>query len=81
MVVHILHCNGEILKWCGKKYANLPTQCGHLEVEIPPGCYMVVATWRQAQVLPFHNLMACLRRNITIRKSRATWLREINSIL
>jgi hypothetical protein len=43
--VHILHCNGEILQWCNKKYANLPTKCGHLEVEIPPGCYMVVATW------------------------------------
>jgi hypothetical protein len=43
--VHILHCNGEILQWCDKKYANLPTKCGHLEVEIPPGCYMVVATW------------------------------------
>lgn len=43
--VHILHCNGEILQWCNKRYANLPTSCGHLEVEIPPGCYMVVATW------------------------------------
>jgi hypothetical protein len=43
--IHILHCNGEILQWCGKKYANLPTKCGHLEIEIPPGCYMVVATW------------------------------------
>ena len=43
--VHILHCNGEILQWCDKRYANLPTRCGHLEVEIPPGCYMVVATW------------------------------------
>ena len=43
--VHILHCNGEILEWCGRRYVNLRTKCGHLEVEIPPGCYMVVATW------------------------------------
>jgi len=43
--VHILHCNGEVLKWCDRRYANLPTKCGHLEVEIPPGCYIVVATW------------------------------------
>jgi hypothetical protein len=43
--VHVLHCNGKILEWCGKKYTNLPTKCGHLDVEIPPGCYMVCATW------------------------------------
>ncbi|HEX8143301.1 MAG TPA: hypothetical protein VF553_11940 [Pyrinomonadaceae bacterium] len=46
--VHILHCNGEILKWCGKSYSNLMTKCGHLEIEIPPGCYMVCATWSPA---------------------------------
>jgi hypothetical protein len=43
--VHILHCNGEILEWCGRRYVNLKTECGHLDVEIPPGCYTVVATW------------------------------------
>jgi hypothetical protein len=43
--VHVLHCDGEILNWCDKSYTNLRTKCGHLEVEIPPGCYMVCATW------------------------------------
>ena len=42
--VHILHCDGTILEWCGRKYRDLPTECGHLEVEVPPGCYMVCAT-------------------------------------
>lgn len=42
--VHILHCDGTILEWCGTKYRDLPTDCGHLEVEVPPGCYMVCAT-------------------------------------
>lgn len=46
--VHILHCSGEVLTWCKRAYMNLPTQCGHLEIEIPPGCYMVCATWSPA---------------------------------
>lgn len=48
--VHVLHCNGEILDWCGRKFTNLPTKCGHLEIDIPPGCYMVCATWSPAPV-------------------------------
>ena len=27
----------------GGKYTNLPLRCGHLEVEVPPGCYWVIA--------------------------------------
>lgn len=46
--VHILHCDGELLRWCDRVYTNLPTKCAHLEVEIPPGCYMVCATWSPA---------------------------------
>lgn len=45
--VYVLHCNGDILEWCkdGKpfKYVGIPTVCGHLELEIPPGCYIVGA--------------------------------------
>jgi len=48
--VHILHCEGDLLNWCDKIYTNLPTKCGHLEIEIPPGCYMVCATWSPAPV-------------------------------
>ena len=43
--VHVLHCDGEILNWCNRKFTNLPTNCGHLEVDVPPGCYVVCATW------------------------------------
>ena len=42
--VYITDCGGKILEWCGKKYAGLPAKCGHLEVEIPPGCYSVFAS-------------------------------------
>jgi hypothetical protein len=53
----ILDCKG-ILAWpCGRylnpdgkwqavpngNYRNLPFRCGHLEVELPPGCYWVIA--------------------------------------
>lgn len=53
----VLDCRG-ILEWpCGRyltpegdwgpvpggRYQNLPFRCGHLEVEVPPGCYWVVA--------------------------------------
>src|SRR5438105_12539608 len=41
--VYVLHCNSDILEWCGTKYVGLPTKCGHLEIEIPPGCYIVGA--------------------------------------
>jgi|GEM_PF-1045355 len=55
--VTVFDCNG-ILKWpCGRylapngtwqavpngEYRNLYFNCGHLEVEVPPGCYWVVA--------------------------------------
>lgn len=55
--VTIFDCKG-ILEWpCGRflatdgswqpvpggRYANLPFKCGHLQVEVPPGCYWVVA--------------------------------------
>ena len=43
--VHVLHCDGTILDWCGRHYQNIPTKCGHVEIEVPPGTYLVVATW------------------------------------
>jgi hypothetical protein len=43
--VHILRCDGEIVTWCKRPLTNLKTECGHLEVEVPPGCYVVCATW------------------------------------
>ena len=46
--VHVLHCEGDLLNWCDKVYTNLRTKCGHLEIDVPPGCYMVCATWSPA---------------------------------
>jgi hypothetical protein len=47
--VHVLHCDGTILEWCGTKYRDLETDCGHVEIEVPPGCYMVCATLGPAE--------------------------------
>lgn len=56
----ILDCDG-VLYWpCGRylaidgtwkpvpngKYVNLPFKCGHMEVEVPPGCYWITAAYR-----------------------------------
>src|SRR3990170_8539098 len=43
--VNIYTCDGRILEWCSRRYAALPAKCGHLEVEVPPGCYLVNAVW------------------------------------
>jgi hypothetical protein len=46
--VHVLHPAGDILNWGGTDYRNLPTTNGHRDIELPPGEYMVVATWSHA---------------------------------
>ena len=42
---HALYCNGEIVTHCGRRLTNLEVKCGHFEVEVPPGCYVICATW------------------------------------
>ncbi len=42
--VHIVDCEGKPVTWCGKSYRDIPTKCGHAEIEIPPGCYAVFAS-------------------------------------
>ena len=46
--VHVLHCNGDVLEWCDRRYVNIPTRCGHADIPLPPGCYTVCATWSPA---------------------------------
>ncbi len=41
--VHITDCRGRVLEWCGRKYSFIPAKCGHVEIEVPPGCYTVFA--------------------------------------
>lgn len=43
--VTIYTCDGKPLEWCGKKYVVMPAKCGHLEVDVPPGCYTINAVW------------------------------------
>jgi len=56
--VHITDCTGNVLEWCGMKYSFLEAKCGHLEIDIPPGCYTVFASHtppREVGVQPFGN--------------------------
>lgn len=55
LYVYVLHCDGRVLEWCGRKYVALPTKCGHLEVEIPPGCYIVGAVENPNGIPPLGN--------------------------
>ena len=54
--VNITYCSGEILEWCGKRLGFLDAKCGHLEIDIPPGCYVVYAfqlIWLRPSQFPF----------------------------
>lgn len=55
--VHITDCNGNVLKWCGRTFSFIPAECGHVEIEIPPGCYTVFAghSPQGAGIQPFGN--------------------------
>lgn len=55
LFVYVLRCNGEVLEWCDKKYVGLPTKCGHLEIPIPVGCYIVGAVENPNGLPPLGN--------------------------
>jgi len=42
-VIAVWHCDGSLLNWCGRKFFNIPAPCGHVELKLPPGCYVVRA--------------------------------------
>ena len=42
--VSVTLCNGAVLEWCGKTYGFMEAKCGHTEIELPPGCYIVFAS-------------------------------------
>lgn len=50
--VTIYDCDGNVLEWCGRRYVVMPARCGHLEVEVPPGCYYIKAVWGFTPVSP-----------------------------
>lgn len=43
--INIYNCDGYILEWCKKRYSVIPAECGHVEVELPPGKYVINAVW------------------------------------
>lgn len=45
-------CHGRVLQHCGTRYLLMPAPCGHLDVEVPPGCYLVKAVWGYSVVVP-----------------------------
>ena len=56
--VHITDCTGKPLVWCNETYTFREAKCGHLEIDIPPGCYTVFAghtARKDVQVQPFGN--------------------------
>lgn len=53
--VYVTDCEGRPLRWCGRTYVGLKTKCGHLELEVPPGCYIVGAVENASGIRPFGN--------------------------
>ena len=53
--VYVVHCDGTPLRWCRKTYVGLKTKCGHLELTVPPGCYIVGAVENAQGIRPFGN--------------------------
>jgi len=43
--VNIFGCDGRILEWCDRRYIVQEAKCGHLELDVPPGCYVINAVW------------------------------------
>jgi hypothetical protein len=43
--VTIYDCDGNVLSWGGRNFVVLPAIHGHLEIEVPPGCYYLKAVW------------------------------------
>lgn len=43
--VTIYNCDGSVLEYCGRRYVVIPAKCGHLEIDVPPGCYLIKAVW------------------------------------
>ncbi len=41
--VAVWECSGRLLQWCGRTYFGIPARCGHAEIEVPPGRYIVRA--------------------------------------
>ena len=41
-IVYVLTCDLKPLEWC-RFPPRTPAKCGHAEIDLPPGCYVVIA--------------------------------------
>lgn len=64
--VTILDCRLQVLEWCDKRYSGLAAKCGHLEVEVPPGCYIVFAQRGNSFSYPAM-VDACCHEHVCVR--------------
>jgi hypothetical protein len=42
--VTVTDCKNQVIQWCDNDYFAVLARCGHVELELPPGCYMVTGT-------------------------------------
>lgn len=52
--VHVLHCDGSLLEDGEKKFTNQVTKYGHVALDVPPGEYLIVATWTKGNETAEH---------------------------
>jgi hypothetical protein len=50
--ITIYNCDGSVLEYCGRRYVVLRAPCGHLEIDVPPGCYYLKAVWGYTVITP-----------------------------
>lgn len=62
--VSVTLCNGAVVEWCGKTYGFIEAKCGHTEIELPPGCYVVFAS--QFLLLPGSQLPLIISTDFSI---------------
>lgn len=95
--ITIFDCNGKVLEWCGKRYVVLPAKCGHLEVDVPPGCYYIKGVWsfRIGQGVIYVNhftdaaiVQACCEKTVcvklfnpSIHRCGTIFLRAVNDLV
>lgn len=51
--LNVTDCQNRIIQHCGRRYANIPAPCGHRQIVLPPGCYIVWGALNVAIVPPF----------------------------
>ena len=48
--VTVTDCGNQVIQWCNTAYEDIEAECGHAELQLPPGCYVVFALRR----IPIH---------------------------